>query len=113
MRLVDAEFEERHYLSMVDSPTPDVTESDKRTALAIARAFQMARTVEPERKTGRWVKHNESTQLLYGESKGGVKCSECGYTTHNKMHVLVGCPWKYCPNCGAKMEGAAYETKDD
>jgi hypothetical protein len=48
MRLVDAEFEERHYISMVDNPTPDVSENDKRTALAIARAFQMAKTVEPE-----------------------------------------------------------------
>ena len=44
MRLVDAEFEAKHYLSMLDKPTPDVTENDKRTALAIARAFQMART---------------------------------------------------------------------
>ena len=59
-----------------------------------------------EPKTGHWITHHEGMTLLTGETAtGGVVCSECGYKTHNKAHVLIGCPYKYCPDCGAKMEG--------
>ena len=30
-------------------------------------------------------------------------CSHCGKTTAHKYKVMYG---KYCPNCGAKMDGA-------
>ena len=36
-------------------------------------------------KTGRWI------------FNGYYECSECGKTTYNDTY-------KYCPNCGAKME---------
>ena len=53
---------------------------------------------------GRWIVHHEKLTFLTGEaSSGGVLCSRCGWKTHNKMHVLLGCPFKYCPNCGADM----------
>ncbi len=29
-------------------------------------------------------------------------CSVCGYTKNTDIHVSLG--WRYCPNCGAKME---------
>ncbi len=31
-------------------------------------------------------------------------CSHCGKTTAHKYKVIYG---KYCPNCGAKMDGGA------
>lgn len=55
-------------------------------------------TVEPERKTGRWLK-------AYGEHEAmGIRpfyryCSRCNEAT--------AFPHKYCPNCGAKMEEEA------
>lgn len=59
---------------------------------------------EQEPKMGHWITHNESITLLTGETAtGGVICSECGFKTHNKAHVVFGCPFKYCPNCGVKI----------
>ena len=60
--------------------------------------YQEAQTVAVQAllqkpKTGNWIKHNESMTLLTGATiTGGVICSECGYKTHNKAHVIVGCP---------------------
>ena len=44
-RLIDADFEEKHYTSMTTTPTPDVSQKDKDKSLVIVRALQMARTV--------------------------------------------------------------------
>ena len=54
-------------------------------------------SVEPERKTGKWLPHMIKG---YGESIDRDVCSECrfcfyGYPTWS---------WKYCPMCGAPME---------
>ena len=55
-------------------------------------------TIEPERKTGTW-------QRKY--SRPGVyadlcwHCSICG----GKFLDTYANMWKYCPDCGAKMEG--------
>lgn len=82
-------------------------ETDKYTEAEIRQALEMAiKALKQEPKTGHWIKHNESITLLTGTTiTGGVVCSECGYKTHNKTHVIIGCPYKYCPNCGSKMEG--------
>ena len=61
-------------------------------------------TTLKQESTGHWIIHEEQFNALGIAVKGGVKCSECGYTTHNKLHMDIGCPYKYCPNCGAKME---------
>ena len=44
-RLIDADFEEAHYKSMIIAPTPDVTVVDKQYADRIATALHMAKTV--------------------------------------------------------------------
>lgn len=31
-------------------------------------------------------------------------CTVCGYVKRTDVHVSLG--WNYCPNCGAKMDGA-------
>lgn len=60
-------------------------------------------SVTPQPKIGNWITHEEKFNALGMAVKGGVKCSECGYTTHNTLHMELGCPFKFCPNCGAKM----------
>ena len=55
-------------------------------------------------RTGHWIIHDESIILPTGKTAtGGVICSECGYKTHNKGHAIIGCPYNYCPSCGARM----------
>ena len=44
-RLIDADFEEKHYASMTINPTPDVTPQDYIHSGYAAKAFQMAKTV--------------------------------------------------------------------
>ena len=59
-------------------------------------------SVQSERKTGRWI---------YGESEvgnDGYYCSECGNFVpwiyeESAMNFIR--EYKFCPNCGAKMEG--------
>ena len=68
------------------------------------RINELPSVILQESKTGHWITHGERITLLTGETAtGGVICSECGYKTHNHAHIIVGCPYKYCPNCGAKM----------
>ena len=50
--------------------------------------------VEPERNTGKW--------LLTIEDWNRWTCSECGFSKRTDIHVSLG--YKFCPNCGAKME---------
>jgi len=51
-------------------------------------------SVEPERKPGKWI---------WDKRTGTYHCSECG---HDPLHEDVGEieEYKYCMNCGAKME---------
>ena len=46
MRLIDADFEEEHYASMLLNPTPDVTDKDIDNAKIIINALRMAKTVD-------------------------------------------------------------------
>ena len=63
--------------------------------------------VTPKQRTGHW----EMPQLDDGMSDPiyyQVRCSECGFdldpqTWHMELHQYGAD--KYCPNCGAKMEG--------
>ena len=52
-------------------------------------------TIEPERKTGKWIR-----DVTYYPR---YHCSQCGEKTDN---TIMGAPrYKYCPNCGADMRG--------
>lgn len=59
-----------------------------------------------ERKTGRW------EFVSYGDGLGNYHCSECrAIASSYFVGCLVNRHWeykltKYCPKCGAKMEGA-------
>lgn len=51
-------------------------------------------TIDPVRHR-RWIKMSDADGIFYG-------CSECG-----EWHKETS---KYCPNCGAKMDGGDYGT---
>jgi len=45
-------------------------------------------------KSGKWI--------LTIEDWNKWTCSNCGYVKRTDIHVNIG--WKFCPNCGAKMQ---------
>ena len=53
--------------------------------------------VTPKQRTGKWIefRHEEWANNIY------IKCSECGKIYHRDEKEF-----NFCPNCGAKMEGA-------
>lgn len=57
--------------------------------------------VTPQPKTGQWIWELEDWNKW--------TCSECGYFKRTDIHSTLG--YKYCPNCGAKMEEKKKEEK--
>lgn len=56
-------------------------------------------TIQPERKTGRWIPDNTD----YYRTK--FICSVCGESEEVPTTGFgYGTMWGYCPNCGAKMK---------
>lgn len=53
-------------------------------------------TVEPERKTGKWIRHPERKNIFGGKT---IECSECG----TRLLTQYVEDEKYCRSCGAKM----------
>lgn len=77
----------------------NVTFEDGTDREIVYKCVELAQTIE-ERKTGKWIV----------TSRNGVMCSECKSGTR-KMPMLFGNPlYKYCPFCGAKMEGVGNGT---
>lgn len=58
------------------------------------RAIRALRELSSAQKKGRWIKKIIPSTLGYYE----CECSECG----RMWQYREG--WKYCPNCGARME---------
>ena len=58
----------------------------------ICEAINDAQTIEPERKTGKWIPDATGWEFC---------CSECGYSV---MFGGEANTFKYCPECGAKMD---------
>ena len=52
------------------------------------------KALKQEPKTGHWIWELEDWNKW--------TCSECGYFKRTDIHSTLG--YKYCPNCGAKME---------
>ena len=48
------------------------------------------------------IKHGKWKWELANNGWADHICSECGFTENTDIHVSLG--WKYCPNCGAKMD---------
>ena len=68
------------------------------TLVEIKDCIEALPSAQP-RKTGKWIK-------LYA---GNYKCSVCGDWWGNDNNEMVE-DFKYCPNCGARMEGDDNET---
>ena len=85
MRLIDA-------IGLKQALVVSAILEDKKT---IEQIIDEQPTIEPERKTGRWIDitTDESIDVEY-------KCSECGFEMFLWSNLT-----NFCPNCGAKMEG--------
>lgn len=62
-------------------------------------------TNQPERKTGRWERHN----TYYGDDVSGSvdpdwRCSECGGQANVNIWYMYDLT-DFCPHCGADMRG--------
>lgn len=91
MRIIDADA----LLAELDNTRfPGAPYVDAGISIAIGKVCD-APTVEPERKTGRWIQKEDP----YGFFDTIPVCSECGHTT--KMRET----YNYCPNCGLPMIG--------
>ena len=107
MRLIDADALKELFREVIGhiAKKPEMNGNLEHMIRASAMVIQMiddAPTVQPERKTGRWIEML-STNHTY-------KCSECGRLlvniTDGKNKVAKNYP--YC-HCGAKMEGGEAE----
>lgn len=58
-------------------------------------AIEDAPTAQPERKSGKWIPHEDDDGEHYGD-----RCSVCG-----EWYVMLDGRTNYCPNCGADMRG--------
>ena len=88
--------------SHYDEETDDEVYDDIREIDAILKCNKEMRialknmpSAEPERKTGKWIPHEDEDGEHYGD-----KCSECG-----EWYVMPYGKTNYCPNCGADMRG--------
>ena len=59
-------------------------------------------SAQPERKRGRWLPDNN----CYYETR--YMCSECKLPFHVET-IMMKPSWRFCPNCGARMDGEANE----
>ena len=73
---------------------------NKRERRAVQGALLVSPTIEAEP-----VRHGEWFSRYARHWKGRDECSECGY--HEKDHRDLS-HMKYCPNCGAKMDGDSH-----
>ena len=93
-------------IKIINSGISADTDADKRYVNGLFRAIRPA-DVAPIRH-GRW--------LECGENKDGthnIKCSKCGEGFKSKGHAnsyYTKHKYRYCPYCGAKMDGDADET---
>lgn len=78
------------------------------TRIGILQAIQEQPTVEPERKTGKWIGYN-TEQDGWKRTDGSpvfMSCSECNGLVLNNGSAH----WNFCPNCGTDMRGEQNET---
>jgi hypothetical protein len=91
---VDADQDSLDYEELTDSNREKI-QFDKDCKQNAIDLLQNAPTIEPERKTGKWIVVDDG--CISG------KCSECGWEAHMYEDDVVG--MDYCPNCGARLEG--------
>jgi len=65
------------------------------TAFHFYEAIDKAPTIEPDRPHGEWIQTYESVD---GRGADRYKCSFCNH----EINIYYK-PYRFCPNCGAKM----------
>ena len=71
----------------------------------LSTAFQsLSKNAEPV-KRGKWIYDNQFHWYR-------ASCSECGYKRVTDIKAEKWNGWKYCPNCGAKMEPISASTEN-
>ena len=58
-------------------------------------------TIEPERKTGKWI---ECDHEKWSGGTFAYICSECGGAYHLNIEQTIAV-WNFCPNCGSYNGG--------
>lgn len=66
--------------------------------------IENAPTIEPERKTGRWIHPTFEMVCKCVCGSCEVLCSFCNEPSIDE--------YNYCPNCGARMEGVEHERNN-
>ena len=98
-RLIDADALVENIKSEIDDDK-EIYPDDKTSIMfragmkTVIRIVKNQDTVDPV-KHGRWIKRN---------TVGTATCSICGGIIYNSYDSEAN---KYCPNCGAKMDGDA------
>lgn len=99
-KLIDSDALIEHLMRTIEasSKEEDYTEGFN-DGLDFAASFASTLpSVQPERKTGKWVEHHEPfTWMGYAY----WTCSECNFGEKEENKTRS----KYCPNCGADMRG--------
>jgi len=91
MRLIDADALQREYMQFQDG---------KRSVLV-----DVAPTIEPERKKGKWLPDNINPyeiRFVCSECKESQAVPTIGFTAYKPI-------WNWCPLCGADMRGGDAE----
>lgn len=91
MRLIDSDVLDR--MGYVLTRT---YQQDKETMVYETKKLSGVPSVQPQRKTGKWINVNEGKWNTFEV----LKCSVCG-----EMDNRMSRADKYCPNCGARMDG--------
>lgn len=79
------------------------------------RALSIAIEALKEHRTGKWAHGRELWREQIGDAIISIgyenwRCGECGALVKDEASKVL---WKYCPWCGAKMEGAENGTQTD
>ena len=100
MRLIDAD-------ALIEQMEEDMEHMEEPLAKMFTGAaisdIKHAPTIEPERKTGRWIPD---------DSELGIKCNKCGKSFSEYINAGTGYVFlmeipNFCPNCGADMRKEA------
>ena len=115
MRAIDADALKDGYMNMGYDPNEHPEESYmegwcKGFNAAVDHCISHvihAPTIEPERKTGRWIGWLEPGNETY-------HCSACGTALYPEDLYLGGNDYpKYCPECGAQMENWQSDKEEE
>ena len=96
---VAADQDSLDYEELTDS-NREMIQFDKDCKQNAIDLLQNAPTIEPQRKTGKWIKVNGKT---------AINCSICYHCSWSLSFEYTVKRFNFCPNCGADMRGEQNE----